>query len=47
MDLKKAAAEMKLPVKTSGLVGEDGQVTDLGAMSGPGATAFKLAKGGT
>jgi peptidyl-prolyl cis-trans isomerase D len=44
-DLKKAAAEMKLPVKTSGLVGEDGQVTDLGAMSGPGATAFKLAKG--
>ena len=45
-DLKKAAAEMKLPVKTSGLVGEDGQVTDLGAMSGPGATAFKLAKGG-
>jgi peptidyl-prolyl cis-trans isomerase D len=45
-DLKKAAAELKLPVKTSGLVGEDGQVTDLGAMSGPGATAFKLAKGG-
>jgi len=44
-DLKKAAAEMKLPVKTSGLVGEDAQVTDLGAMSGPGATAFKLAKG--
>ena len=44
-DLKKAAAEMKLPVKSSGLVGEDGQVTDLGAMSGPGATAFKLAKG--
>ncbi len=45
-DLKKAAAELKLPVKTSGLVGEDGQVTDLGAMSGPGAAAFKLAKGG-
>jgi peptidyl-prolyl cis-trans isomerase D len=44
-DLKKAAAELKLPVKTSGLVGEDGQVTDLGAMSGPGATAFTLAKG--
>jgi peptidyl-prolyl cis-trans isomerase D len=45
-DLKKAAAELKLPIKTSGLVGEDGQVTDLGAMSGPGAAAFKLAKGG-
>jgi peptidyl-prolyl cis-trans isomerase D len=45
-DLKKAAAELKLPIKTSGLVGEDGQVTDLGAMNGPGAVAFKLAKGG-
>jgi peptidyl-prolyl cis-trans isomerase D len=45
-DLKKAAAELKLPIKTSGLVGEDGQVTDLGAMNGPGAAAFKLAKGG-
>jgi peptidyl-prolyl cis-trans isomerase D len=44
-DLKKAAAEMKLPIKSSGLVGEDGQVTDLGAMSGPGAAAFTLAKG--
>ncbi|HUD22317.1 MAG TPA: peptidyl-prolyl cis-trans isomerase [Acidobacteriaceae bacterium] len=45
-DLKKAAAELKLPVKTSGLVGQDGQVTDLGAMNGPGAVAFTLAKGG-
>jgi peptidyl-prolyl cis-trans isomerase D len=44
-DLKKAAAELKVAVKTSGLVGEDGQVTDLGAMNGPGAAAFKLAKG--
>jgi len=45
-NLKKAAAELKLPIKTSGLVGQDGQVTDLGAMNGPGAVAFTLAKGG-
>jgi peptidyl-prolyl cis-trans isomerase D len=44
-DLKKAAAEMKIPVKSSDLVGQDGQVTDLGAMSGPGKVAFSLAKG--
>jgi peptidyl-prolyl cis-trans isomerase D len=44
-DLKKAAAEFKLPIKSSGLVGQDGQVTGLGAMSGPGAAAFTLAKG--
>jgi peptidyl-prolyl cis-trans isomerase D len=44
-DLKKAAAEMKLPLKTSDLVGKDGQVPDLGAMSGPGSAAFSLAKG--
>ncbi len=44
-DLKKAAAEMNIPVKASDLVGKDGQVPDLGAMSGPGAAAFSLAKG--
>ncbi|MEO6802127.1 MAG: peptidylprolyl isomerase [Granulicella sp.] len=44
-DLKKAAAEMKIPLKTSDLVGKDAQVPDLGAMSGPGAVAFTLAKG--
>src|SRR5271155_1169901 len=44
-DLKKAAAEMNIPVKTSDLVGKDGQVPDLGSMSGPGAVAFTLAKG--
>jgi peptidyl-prolyl cis-trans isomerase D len=44
-DLKKAAAEMNIPVKTSDLVGKDGQVPDLGAMSGPGSAAFSLAKG--
>jgi peptidyl-prolyl cis-trans isomerase D len=44
-DLKKAAAEMKIAVKSSDLVGQDGQVTDLGSMSGPGKVAFSLAKG--
>ncbi len=44
-DLKKAAAEMNLPLKTSDLVGKDGQVPDLGAMSGQGSVAFSLAKG--
>ena len=44
-DLKKAAAEMNIPVKTSDLVGKDGQVPDLGAMSGPGAVAFYAAQG--
>ena len=43
--LQKAAADMNLPVKSSDLVGRDGQVPDLGAMSGPGAVAFSLAKG--
>ncbi len=43
--LQKAAAEMNIPVKTSDLVGKDGQVPDLGAMSGPGSVAFSLAKG--
>jgi peptidyl-prolyl cis-trans isomerase D len=41
-DLKKAAAELNVPLKTSDLVGKDGQVPDLGAMSGPGAVAFSL-----
>ena len=45
-DLKKAAAELKVPVKSSDLVGQDGQVPDLGAMSGPASVAFALAKGG-
>jgi peptidyl-prolyl cis-trans isomerase D len=44
-DLKKAASEMNLPLKTSDLVGKDGQVPDLGAMSGQGSVAFSLAKG--
>jgi peptidyl-prolyl cis-trans isomerase D len=44
-DLKKAASEMNLPLKTSDVVGKDGQVPDLGAMNGPGSVAFSLAKG--
>jgi peptidyl-prolyl cis-trans isomerase D len=44
-DLKKAAAEMNLPMKTSDLLGKDAQVPELGAMSGPGSVAFSLAKG--
>ena len=44
-DLRKAAAEMNVSVKTSDMVGKDAQVPDLGSMSGPGATAFTLAKG--
>ncbi|WP_433972709.1 peptidylprolyl isomerase [Tunturiibacter lichenicola] len=44
-DLKKAAAEMNIPLKSSELVGKDAQVPDLGSMSGPGAVAFSLPKG--
>ena len=44
-DLKKAAAEMKVPFKSSDLVGQDGQVPDIGAMSGPASVAFSLPKG--
>jgi peptidyl-prolyl cis-trans isomerase D len=45
-DLHKAAAEMKLEVKSSDLVGRDAQVTDIGAMSGAASVAFTLPKGG-
>ena len=44
-DLKKAAAEMNLSVKTSDLVGKSGQVPDVGSMAGPASVAFTLAKG--
>lgn len=44
-DLRKAAAEFKVPVKTSDLVGQQAQVPDLGSMSGPGAVAFTMPKG--
>jgi peptidyl-prolyl cis-trans isomerase D len=45
-DLHKAADPLKIPVKSSDLVGKDGQVPDVGSMSGPGAVAFSLNKGG-
>ena len=45
-DLKKAAAEMKIEVKSSDLVGKDGQVPDVGSMAGPAAVAFTLPNGG-
>ena len=44
-DLRKAAAEMNIPVKSSDLVGKDGQVPDVGSMAGQGAVAFSLPKG--
>ena len=45
-DLHKAAAQLSIPVKSSDLVGKDGQVPDLGSMTGPANVAFNLPKGG-
>jgi peptidyl-prolyl cis-trans isomerase D len=45
-DLKKAAAEMNIPVKTSDLVAKDAQVPEIGSMGGPASVAFSLNKGG-
>nr|WP_317889944.1 peptidyl-prolyl cis-trans isomerase [Terriglobus tenax] len=45
-DLKKAAAEEKVTVKTSELVGATGTVPDIGSMSGPASVAFTLPQGG-
>ena len=44
-DLKKAAAEMNIPLKTSELVGRDAQVPEIGSMAGPASVAFTLNKG--
>jgi peptidyl-prolyl cis-trans isomerase D len=44
-DLKKAAKELGATMKTSELVPPDGQVPDLGAMSGPASVAFTLKAG--
>jgi len=44
-DLKKVAKEMGITVKTSDLVGRDGQVADIGAMSGPANVAFNMRPG--
>ena len=43
-DLKKAAAEQGAQYKTSDFVTQQGQVPDLGAMSGPAGVAFTLQK---
>ncbi len=45
-DLHQAAAQLNIPVKSSELVGKDGQVPDLGAMTGSANVAFSLPKGG-
>jgi len=44
-DLKKAAAELNVPLKSSDLVGKDAQVPDIGSMTGAASAAFTLAKG--
>jgi peptidyl-prolyl cis-trans isomerase D len=44
-DLKKAAAEEGAQYKTSEFVTDQGQVPDLGSMSGPASVAFTLSKG--
>jgi len=44
-DLKKAAKELGVTVKTSDFVLPDGQVPDIGSMSGPAAVAFTLKQG--
>jgi peptidyl-prolyl cis-trans isomerase D len=44
-DLAKAAKEQKVTVQTSDLVGRDGQVPGIGAMTGQASVAFSMAKG--
>lgn len=44
-DLHKAAAELKIPVKSSDVVGRDGQVPDIGSMTGAASVLFSLPKG--
>jgi peptidyl-prolyl cis-trans isomerase D len=44
-DLHQAAAQMKLDVKSSDLVGRDAQVADIGALSGPASVVFTMPKG--
>ena len=44
-DLKKAAKELGATVKTSDFVLPDGQVPDIGSMSGPASVAFMLKPG--
>lgn len=44
-DLKKAAKEVGATVKTSELVGPDGQVPDIGSLTGPAAVVFSMKPG--
>jgi peptidyl-prolyl cis-trans isomerase D len=44
-DLKRAAKELGATVKTSDFVGPDGQVPDIGAMSGQASVAFDMKPG--
>ncbi|HXX27412.1 MAG TPA: peptidylprolyl isomerase [Terriglobales bacterium] len=44
-DLKKAAKELGAAMKTSELVAPDGQVPDLGSLTGPASVAFNLKPG--
>jgi peptidyl-prolyl cis-trans isomerase D len=44
-DLKKAAKELGATMKTSDLVAPDGQVPDIGSMTGPAAVAFTMNPG--
>jgi len=44
-DLKKVAKELGATVKTSDFVSPDGQVPDIGAMSGPASVAFTMKPG--
>jgi peptidyl-prolyl cis-trans isomerase D len=44
-DLKKAAKELGAEYKTSDFVAPDGQVPDIGSMTGPAAVAFTLKPG--
>jgi peptidyl-prolyl cis-trans isomerase D len=46
-DLKKAAKEVGAAYKTSDFVAPDGQVPDIGSMTGPAAAAFTLKPGET
>ena len=45
-DLHKAAAAMNVPVKTSDLIGRDGQVPEFGSLAGEAGAVFSLPKGG-
>ncbi len=45
-DLHKAAAQMKLTIESSGLIGRDAQVADIGSLTGAAAVVFTMPVGG-